>query len=89
MGQEKENRKLEDQVFSLQFLLSPFHARRRVAQRIILAALIGVFLLASAAKAQEDAAAGQIGRGARQSSVISQAAKVPIATTGYGTAAKW
>lgn len=71
----KKNRKLEDQVFSLQFLLSPFHARMRVARRIIFAVLIGVSLLSSAAKAREDAAAAQIGTGARQSSVISQAAK--------------
>jgi hypothetical protein len=47
----------------------------RVAQQIILALPIGFFLLASAAKAQEDAAAAQIGRGTRQSSVSSQAAK--------------
>lgn len=47
----------------------------RVARRIILAALIGLFLQASAAKDQEGAAATQIGRGTRQSAVSSQAAK--------------
>jgi drug/metabolite transporter (DMT)-like permease len=75
MGLEKEAPKLEDQVFSSQFFLSPVHSWVRVAQRIILAVLLGVFLLASAAKAQEDAAAAQMGRGTRQSSVSSPVAK--------------
>jgi hypothetical protein len=47
----------------------------RVAQQIVLAVLIGVFLPAPAARAQEDAAPARIGSGARQSSGISQAAK--------------
>jgi hypothetical protein len=75
MGREKENPKLGDQVFSLQFLPSPFHARIRVAQQIIVAILIGVFLLDCAAKAQEDNAAARIGRGARQLPVVSHPAK--------------
>jgi hypothetical protein len=47
----------------------------QVAQQIVLAVLIGVFLPASAAKSQEDAAAAQMGGGTRQSSAISQTAK--------------
>jgi len=47
----------------------------QIAQRVILALLSGIFLLDSAARAQEDAAAAQISRGARQSSVPSQSAK--------------
>jgi hypothetical protein len=75
-GQEKENPKLGDQVLGSRFPLCPFHFRMRVARRIILlAALIGLFPLAYAAKGQEDDAAAQIGRGARQTSVSTQAAK--------------
>jgi len=47
----------------------------QIAQRVILAVVSGIFLLDSAARAQEDAAAAQISRGTRQSSVPSQAAK--------------
>jgi len=47
----------------------------QIAQRVILASLSGIFLLDSAARAQEDAAAAQIIRVTRQSSVPSQAAK--------------
>jgi hypothetical protein len=56
-------------------MVSPLHSWRQSAQRIILAVLIGVFLLASTAKAQEDAAAAKLGRSTRQSSVSSQAVK--------------
>ena len=55
-------------------MVSPLHSWRQSAQRIILAVLIGVFLLPSTAKAQEDAAA-KLGRSTRQSSVSSQAVK--------------
>jgi hypothetical protein len=48
---------------------------RQSAQWTILAALLGVFLLATATNAQEDGATAQIGRSTRQSSVVSQAAK--------------
>jgi hypothetical protein len=54
-------------------MASPLPSWRQSAQRIILAALLGVFMLASATNAQEDGATAQIGSGARQSSV--QAAK--------------
>jgi hypothetical protein len=56
-------------------MVSPLHFWRQSPQRIILAALLGVFLLASIANAQEDAAAAKPGRSARQSSVSSQAVK--------------
>jgi hypothetical protein len=56
-------------------MASPLPSWRQSAQWIILAALLRVFLLASATNAQEDGATAQIGRSTRQSSVISQAAK--------------
>ena len=56
-------------------MVSPLHSWRQPAPRIILAVLTGVFLLASIAKAQEDAAAAKLGRSTRQSSVSSQAVK--------------
>ena len=54
-------------------MVSPLHSRRQSAPRIILAVLTGVFLLASLAKAQEDAEAAKLGSSTRQSSVSSQA----------------
>jgi hypothetical protein len=54
-------------------VISPLPSWRHSAPRIILAALLGVFLLASATHAQEDAAAAKLGRSTRQSSVSSQA----------------
>jgi hypothetical protein len=56
-------------------MVSPLHFWRQSAQRIILAVLLGVFLLPSTAKAQEDAAAAKPGGSTRQSSVSSQALK--------------
>jgi len=47
----------------------------QITRRVILALLSGIFLLDSAAMAQEDSAAARIGRRTRQSSFISQAAK--------------
>ena len=55
-------------------MVSPLHCWRQSAPRITLAVLIGVFLLPSTAKAQEDAAA-KLGRSTRQASVSSQAVK--------------
>ena len=54
-------------------MASPLHAWRQSAPRIILAALIGVFLPAFAARAQADAAAAKLGKSTRQSSVSSPA----------------
>jgi hypothetical protein len=56
-------------------MVCPLHSWRQFAQRVILAVLVGVFLLASTAKAQEDATAAKLGRSTRQSSVSSQAVK--------------
>jgi hypothetical protein len=56
-------------------MASPRPSWRQSAQWIILAALSGLFLVTSGAKAQEDGATAQIGWSTRQSSVISQAAK--------------
>jgi len=56
-------------------MVSPLQAWRQSAQRIVCAALIGVFLLASSVRAQEDAAAAKLGIGTWQSSVSSQAVK--------------
>lgn len=47
----------------------------QIVQRIIFALLSGILLLAHAARAQEDAAATQISKSARQSSASSQGAK--------------
>jgi len=65
MRLEKENPKM----------VSPLQSWRRSAPRAILAVLIGVFLLASTAKAQEDAVAAKLGRSTRRSSVSSQTVK--------------
>ena len=56
-------------------MISPLHSQRPSAQRIILSALLGVFLLASNTEAQEDAAAAKPGSQSGQPSVSSQAAK--------------
>jgi hypothetical protein len=56
-------------------VVSPLHSWRQSPQRIILAVLTGVFLLASLAKAQEDATAANPGISTQQSSVSSQAVK--------------
>jgi len=56
-------------------MVPPLPSWRPSAQRIVLTALLGVFLLASTTNAQEDAAAAKRGRSARQSSVSSQAVK--------------
>jgi hypothetical protein len=54
-------------------MVSPLPSRRQSPPRIILAALLGVFLLAFTANAQEDAATDKLGGTARQSSVSSPA----------------
>jgi hypothetical protein len=54
-------------------VISPLPSQRPSAQRIILSALLGVFLLASTTEAQEDAAAAKPGSRSGQPSVSSQA----------------
>ena len=56
-------------------MISPLPSQRPSTQRIILSALLGVFLLASTTDAQEDAAAAKPGSRSGQPSVSSQAVK--------------
>jgi len=70
MRLERENPKMVSPLHSW-----GVHSWRQSAPQITLAVLMGIFLLASTAKAQEDAAAAKLGRSTQQSSVSSQAVK--------------